>query len=486
MGFAACDDVDLGTGIPVVNPELPAAGPVTVIPFADMPSVVNLAEYYNHGENIPVASVSGDENWPAGYTFGASIQVSTTEDFATYFTLPAGFTGSGETGGTYTLEAGALNEIIRDNITKNPVDLPLYLRYNVSAVKGNETIVIGSPDTYYCPMTITVLPYAPFVIEPTYYFAWSADGNDWTVDNTSKFNHSDNNVYDDPSFSQILNLSPAVVGSGVYWKIIPGSVLENSDFSAAIGVVEADKTKQSGSLDVASTQVPGFMTLSGSIEFKFDREALTFEYKQAIPNFWMAGNGVNGTSWNNSQFAMVMWTENYVNYAGYAHLYGAAEPEFKFSPTNAWSGDFGVSEALEFTTNSETGVATASGKADGGQNIKVPAEGLYYITLDYVTKALNITSIKTIGMIGDFNGWGSSLAMTPSADMLTWKVTVDLEQGQNWKFRMNDGWDINLGGVLESLTCFGNPANIVATETGTYEVTLHLDTLPYTATLVKK
>ena len=34
MGFAACDDVDLGTGIPVVNPELPAAGPdlVTVTP----------------------------------------------------------------------------------------------------------------------------------------------------------------------------------------------------------------------------------------------------------------------------------------------------------------------------------------------------------------------------------------------------------------------------------------------------------------------
>ena len=45
MGFAACDDVDLGTGIPVVNPELPAAGPdlVTVTPAADIPSVVNLA-----------------------------------------------------------------------------------------------------------------------------------------------------------------------------------------------------------------------------------------------------------------------------------------------------------------------------------------------------------------------------------------------------------------------------------------------------------
>ena len=483
MGFAACDDVDLGTGIPVVNPELPAAGPdlVTVTPAADIPSVVNLAEYYERVENVPVAVVSAAEGWPEGYGFGANVEVSTTEDFATSVRVPAVALGE-----NFYFEPAVLNEAIRETFTKNPVEITLYLRYNVSAVKGNENVVLGGPDKFYCPMQITVLPYPPYVIEPTYYFAWSADGIDWTVNNTSKFNHSDNNVYDDPSFSQVLNLSPAVVGSGVYWKIIPGSVLDNSDFSAAIGVVEADKAKAAGSLDAGSTQVPGFMTLSGGIEFKFNREKLTFEYKQAIPNIWMAGNGVNGTSWNNSQFAMVLWTEDYVNYAGYAHLYGAAEPAFKFSTINNWDGGFGVTDALEFTTNPETGVMTASGNANGGKDINVPAEGLYFIKLNYSTKAFNVTSIKTIGMISDFNGWGSSLAMTPSADMLTWTVTVDLEQGQNWKFRMNDGWDINLGGVLESLTCFGNPANIVAAETGTYEVTLHLDTLPYTATLVKK
>ena len=39
---------------------------------------------------------------------------------------------------------------------------------------------------------------------------------------------------------------------------------------------------------------------------------------------------------------------------------------------------------------------------------------------------------------------------------------------------------------MQSLTGFGNPANLVCEADGTYEITLNLATLPYTATMVKK
>lgn len=476
MGFAACDNVDLGTGIPVVNPELPAAGPelVTVVKAADAPAVARLADYYDRGENVPVATATTAEGWPEGYGFAATAQVSADESFGSYITVPVVVTGE-----TFAISPAELNEVVRENFTKNPVETTVWIRYNVSAAKGSEKILLGGPDTYFNPMSLTVVSFPPTLIDKVYYYAWSTTPDAWTVENTVALNHPGDNQYDNPEFSAVFTAT-----AGTYWKIIPGSVLDESDFSAAIGVDPANTSKEKGALMTGIGQEAGEMTIGGIVEFRFDFEKMTFEYKQAIPYFWLAGTGVNGTSWNNGQFAMVMWTEDYESYAGYAHLDGAAQPEFKFSPTNAWNGDFGVSDDLNFTENA--GVYTGTGSANGGNNIKVPAEGLYFIKLNYPTRDLTLTSIRTIGLIGDFNGWSESLPMTPSADLLTWKATVTLSAGNGWKFRMNDGWDINLGGTPESLTCFGNPANIVCAEDGTYDVTLNLATIPYTATLVKQ
>jgi hypothetical protein len=59
-----------------------------------------------------------------------------------------------------------------------------------------------------------------------------------------------------------------------------------------------------------------------------------------------------------------------------------------------------------------------------------------------------------------------------------------MSAGDEWKFRANDGWDINLGGSLSNLTQGGD--NIVCSEAGTFTITLDLSSLPYTATVVKQ
>lgn len=70
--------------------------------------------------------------------------------------------------------------------------------------------------------------------------------------------------------------------------------------------------------------------------------------------------------------------------------------------------------------------------------------------------------------------------MTPSADFLTWTVTTTLKEG-TFKFRANDGWDINLGGSLLDLTPGAD--NIPAPTTGKVTITLDLSSIPYTATV---
>ena len=67
--------------------------------------------------------------------------------------------------------------------------------------------------------------------------------------------------------------------------------------------------------------------------------------------------------------------------------------------------------------------------------------------------------------------------------MLTWTGTIAMTAGE-YKFRFNNGWDINLGGSLDKLQFDGS--NITIDEAGTYDVILDLSNLPYTATLVKK
>ncbi|MDE5651322.1 MAG: hypothetical protein K2I35_10075 [Duncaniella sp.] len=58
-----------------------------------------------------------------------------------------------------------------------------------------------------------------------------------------------------------------------------------------------------------------------------------------------------------------------------------------------------------------------------------------------------------------------------------------LKNGQ-FKFRANDGWDINLGGSISDLQ--QNGENISFTDEGTYVVTLDLSAIPYTATFTKQ
>lgn len=486
LGFTACEDDDT-LGIPVVNPEIPAVDPsiVSVAPSADMPAVISLETYNNDDMNFPVATVTAGEEWPEGYTFGAVAQISTDENFSNAVELPVVASGT-----TFMLNPEEVQGYVY-SVTRDPSEITLWVRYGVQAVNGKEVIRLGDADSFIGTQQIKVVPFSPVaVIEPVYYLIWSDDAETWSKANAAAFTKGSGSQYDNPTFTLIHNFDAAEL----YWKIIPESTYDSFDLEngLVIGVTEKDSESRSGHLDESADQLAGYLDMSGRVmfEIKLDRitavegsdkdkeEALTFSYKQAIENFWLAGDNVNGLSWSFSP-EPTMWTNDYVTYVGMAVL----GKEFKFSSQAGWGGDFGSDAGLTFATN-DGGELIGKGVASGSKNINVEEPGLYYISLNYANKEMQIIMLSSWGIIGGFNSWASSVEMT-KVDDFTYTVTQEMKKDDEWKFRANGQWTVSLGGQFDNLNPF-NGSNFKCAEDGTYEITLNLRNLPWSATVVKK
>ena len=87
------------------------------------------------------------------------------------------------------------------------------------------------------------------------------------------------------------------------------------------------------------------------------------------------------------------------------------------------------------------------------------------------------------GIIGSATpgGWDNDTNMTWDATKKVFTLTLDLKSSGAFKFRANDGWDINLGGNLNALTAGGD--NLTITANGNYTVTL--DPINLKATVTK-
>ena len=78
-----------------------------------------------------------------------------------------------------------------------------------------------------------------------------------------------------------------------------------------------------------------------------------------------------------------------------------------------------------------------------------------------------LTPITTIGIVGPAQpgGWDADTDMTFNKETHAWEATVTLAADE-FKFRANDGWDINWGESVDDLK--QNGANLRINEAGTY------------------
>ena len=77
-------------------------------------------------------------------------------------------------------------------------------------------------------------------------------------------------------------------------------------------------------------------------------------------------------------------------------------------------------------------------------------------------------------MIGGFTGWGSDVTMTLNGSNV-WEGQVTVTGKEEFKFRANKDWGINLGDNGADNSLEGDGANLVLPTAGNYKISLDLN-----------
>lgn len=476
-GFVSCESYDLPNPPAQSNPQPPVLDPSALKVTSDVTDqTYSLQALEEAGQNIELATITPDK-------VSDEIEYRPTvffslDDFKTQIELPASVQlNADSTSYSVFVTPAALQKAYVEGISKNPKEKTLDMRMLLSASAYGQEAIVGGPDHFYISGKINILPCpAEIDIESAYYIIGTSDG-DWNFADAIKFSHSDADVYDDPVFTTEVTITPEQAAAGWQWLVIPQSTYAEGKFVDAnggkYGVETSGTDARYGNLLPMKVDKEGTVTfepgigcirLSGTWTVTINLEEGTYSFASYL---YTPGES-NGWSQIQSQR---LTTENCEDYYGYAYLSGT----FKFTSAPDWNG-----------TNYGAGATPGTLSTDvDAKNLTVPAPGLYYCNVSVPDLTYEFTLITTIGVIGDAtpSGWGADTALTPSDNGLVWSGTMDLKTG-TFKFRANNDWDINLGGSLNELTLNGD--NITSPGDGTYEITLSLKTLPYTATIVAK
>ena len=466
FGFTSCDDYKEPNPPAQSNPQesVLQTDDVTVA-SALTDETYDLAALTEENTPIAVATVTTTE-LPATYDLLANVTVSAGSKSAD---VEAYVEKTAEDVYTIYVTAENLQGAYVGHISKAPSARTLNATVNLMTQTGEQIAYVGGKDYTYGPYSLTILPYPnDLVVEDAYYLLGTING--WDVATAVKFNHSGADVYDDPVFTLLVDITADQAAEGWWWKIIPQSTYENGDWIdadyAQYGVADNGDDSTEGMLVPWLNGVEpgaGMLNIDGQMLLTINLAEGTYVFSEFVPNLYTPGAS---NSWSQGASQM-LYTDDSTNYYGYAYLTG----EFKFTSAIDWNG-------INYGAADEAGTLSTDG---GAGNLTVAQPGLYWCHVNTASLTYEVTYIETIGLIGGFNGWGSSEALTPSENFLQWEGDVTLAEGDEFKFRANDGWDINLGGTLQDLTQDG--PNLVAPSAGTFHVVLDLQFLPYSATL---
>ncbi len=189
------------------------------------------------------------------------------------------------------------------------------------------------------------------------------------------------------------------------------------------------------------------------------------------PNVLLAVLYVPGDyqGWSPSTAPVIASTDA-ISYDGYVNLTNTNG--FKFTSEPDWD-------------HTNYGDAGAGKLSTSGGNITVPSAGYYRVQANLSTLTWSAT-LTQWGIVGAATpkGWDASTPLSFDAATNTWVIQSVALKADAYKFRANDGWDINLGGDPAKLTYGGG--NITVTEAGNYKVVLNLSNpAAYTCTLTK-
>lgn len=436
MSMVSCTEDYTDWGNPQSNPKEEAVsfGNGSVTPV----DVINLADVKT--EKVKVASIVAPTSSNAAYTPNYKINFDGQS-----FDIDAD-------GNMATAE---LTSYIVDKWGKRPTERDIDATLDAWVSNGSTAVKMTTSATF----QVKAIPEAP-VIEDGYYLvgdmfnveavgdAPAVDG--WnTISDKQKFKHSDKDVYEDPIFTITFETTKA----DQYWKIIPKKNVDagNTDASAA-GVV-GPKVDGEDSMTDSLTNVDakaGKIAKAGKYKLTLNMMDYTYTFEEVKYDPFIYFIGATD-GWKSSDQKLALVDEAKGVYTGYVYV---ADPngaglQFKFQRVaGSWDNEI---NAGTFNTFSDAATTNENG------NIGVNAgEGVYYFDVNLGEGTIKATKVETMGIMGQFNGWSSDAVMAWNAEEYCFEATNVGVTADGWKFRVNGGWDINLGGSLNNLTAGGD------------------------------
>lgn len=300
---------------------------------------------------------------------------------------------------------------------------------------------------------VKAVPVAP-VIEEGYYLVGdmftTETTNGWTKDAAKAFNHSDKDVYEDPVFTVSFETTKA----DQYWKIIPKKNIDSGDIWAAgvVGPKVDGDDSMTGALTNGEAKA-GKIAKAGKYKLTINMMDYTYTIEEVNYDPFIYFIGATD-GWTNAEQKLALVDDAKGVYTGYVYL---ADPngsgfQFKFQrKAGDWNNAIGAGALSTFS-----GAAT-----NEGDNIGVNAgEGVYYMDVNLSEGTIKATKVEKMGIIGGFNNWDGDAVMTWNAKEYCFEATNVGVTADGWKFRVNGGWDINLGGSINDLTAGGDNLSV--------------------------
>lgn len=426
MSMVSCTEDYTDWGTPQSNPQEEAVsfGKGSVTPV----DVINLADVKT--EKVKVASIVAPTSSNASYTPTYKINIG-----GRAFDIDA----EGN-----MAKADLVNYIV-DKFGKRPTERDIDATLDAWVSNGATAVKMATSETF----QVKAIPEAP-VIEEGYYLVgdmFTTDDIDgWTKEVAKAFNHSDKDVYEDPVFTVSFETTKA----DQYWKIIPKKNIDADDLWAAgvVGPKVDGDDSMTGALTNGDAKA-GKIAKAGKYKLTINMMDYTYTIEEVNydPFIYFIGST---DGWKSSDQKLALVDEAKGVYTGYVYV---ADPngaglQFKFQRVaGSWDNEINAGAFVSFG-----GAAT-----NENGNIGVNAgEGVYYFDVNLSEGTITATKIETMGMIGGFNNWDGDAVMTWNAEEYCFEATNVGVTADGWKFRVNGGWDINLGGSLNNLTAGGD------------------------------
>jgi hypothetical protein len=380
--------------------------------------------------------------------------------------------------------ANAATRVVTNNLTTsflakelNSVLLAKGYAYNVPVTMDVRVVSSYTNNNEMLPSNVIKIKMTPYVTPPkvvppgskTLFIVGSATAGGWGNPGpvpAQQFKRLDSVTYEGTFY----------LNGGQQYLLLP---LNNNDwthkYAVANNAVPGLNAGGSFGLDL-SDNFPG-PAKTGMYKIRVDFQSGTFTVTQQslIALLYVPGDY---QGWDPATAPTLGSLSNDGNFDGYVNFPAGGTFQFKFTTGPDWSNALG-----------DGGSGTLS---PSGGNLTVPGAGFYHLTANTTNNTWSATA-TTWSMIGSFaaSGWNNDVDMTYDAGNKVWKGAITTAASDQFKFRANHDWGLNLGEtggngrLAPNGDNIGDPSKNFSVPAGTHTVSLYLNNAGYYTYLIQ-